>query len=44
MAYRLYDQHGKEVTHHDLQDKGPWCQTGASFEETFVSKYGAGLF
>jgi hypothetical protein len=43
MAYKLYDQHGNEVTHHNLQDKGPWCQTGATFEEAFVAKYGAGL-
>ena len=43
MSYHLYDTSGNEVTHHDLQDKGPWCQTGATFEETFVSKYGKSL-
>jgi len=43
MAYRLFDKGGSEVTHHNLQDKGPWCVTGATFEETFISKYGPAL-
>ncbi len=43
MPYHLFDRNGNEVTHHNLQDKGPWCQTGITFEEAFVSKYGADL-
>jgi len=43
MAYKLFDAAGQEITFHDLQDKGPWCQTGVSIENTFVSKFGAKL-
>ena len=43
MAYQLFDAAGKEIKFHDLQDKGPWCQTGASIEQVFVSRYGATL-
>lgn len=40
MAYKLLDVNGNDVTHHDLQDKGVWCVSGASQEEGFVQKYG----
>jgi len=40
MAYKLYDVNGTEIRLHDLQDKGPWCQIGASHEELFVERYG----
>lgn len=40
MAYTLYDRHGKEVRHHDLQDKGPWCQHGVSKEGAFANRFG----
>ena len=40
MAYFTYDIHGNTISNHDLQDKGVWCETGASKEETFVKKYG----
>lgn len=40
MAYRLIGIDGQEINQHDLQDKGVWCQTGASQEEVFVTKYG----
>lgn len=43
MAYRTFDINGKEITQHDLQDKGPWCLAGASFEEVFIKKFGEGL-
>lgn len=43
MSYRLYDCGGKEITQHDLQDKGDWCQTELSIEQAFVSKFGAQL-
>jgi len=43
MAYRLLDVAGNDITHHDLQDKGPWCQHGASKEEVFVLTYGKKL-
>ena len=43
MAYKLLDVNGKDVTHHDLQDKGVWCVSGASQEEGFVQKYGKDL-
>ncbi|MCL2683007.1 MAG: hypothetical protein FWE63_05950 [Bacteroidales bacterium] len=40
MAYKLFDKNGSDRTHHDLQDKGPWCSHGVSKEETFVNRYG----
>ena len=43
MPYQLFDKDGKQVTHHDLQDKGVWCRTGASKEEVFVDLYGQQL-
>ncbi len=43
MAYKLFDPLGKELTYHDLQDKGLWCIAGASKEETFVRLYGERL-
>ncbi|HEX8331406.1 MAG TPA: hypothetical protein VF622_02220 [Segetibacter sp.] len=43
MSYKLLDEHNQEVKHHDLQDKSPWCRTGASFEEVFVAQYGEQL-
>ena len=43
MPYKLYDINQRQVTHHDLQDKGMWCQSGATKEEVFVKKYGAQL-
>lgn len=38
--YKLLDEKNQEVKQHDLQDKAPWCKTGATFEEVFVEKYG----
>jgi hypothetical protein len=43
MAYRTFKADGGEVSQHDLQDKGPWCLTGASYEQTFINKYGSDL-
>jgi hypothetical protein len=43
MAYKLLDENGKEVNHHDLQDKSPWCKEGESIEENFISLYGQKL-
>ncbi len=40
MAYKLYDAAGAEISWHDLQDKGPWCEIGASHKEVFIKKYG----
>ena len=39
MAYKTFNKENQEINLHDLQDKGPWCVVGASFEETFVLKY-----
>ena len=41
--YRLYDIHNQIITHHDLQDKGVWCRTGARKEDVFVELYGKQL-
>ncbi|MFS3036987.1 hypothetical protein AAH043_03085 [Bacteroides nordii] len=38
--YKTFYADGNLVSNHDLQDKGFWCQTGASKEETFVDMYG----
>ena len=43
MTYSLYDKDNNEVVFGDLQDKGPWCERGASYEEVFVQKYGERL-
>lgn len=43
MSYKLYDVNGTEIIFHDLQDKGPWCQIGASHEEVFIERYGKQL-
>ena len=43
MAYQLFDKNGEQVILHDLQDKSPWCVTGASYEQVFISKYGGHL-
>ena len=43
MPYQLYDQHNQIIQHHDLQDKGVWCRSGASKEEVFVDLYGKQL-
>lgn len=43
MAYKLYDRDGNEVVFGDLQDKGPWCERGAGYEEVFVRRYGGRL-
>jgi hypothetical protein len=43
MAYKLIDKNGFTVTHQDLQDKGPWCGKGASFEDVFIQNYGPQL-
>lgn len=43
MGYKLFNRTGEEVNLHDLQDKGPWCATGVSYEETFITKYGEQL-
>ncbi|QIL40615.1 hypothetical protein G7074_15875 [Pedobacter sp. HDW13] len=39
MAYKTFDIRGNEIVQHDLQDKGDWCEKGASFEEVFVRRY-----
>ncbi|WP_181306735.1 hypothetical protein [Rufibacter sp. XAAS-G3-1] len=43
MAYTLYDINNKAITHHDLQDKGVWCQFGVKKEEAFVQLFGTQL-
>ncbi|MDO5968278.1 hypothetical protein Q4Q35_00520 [Flavivirga aquimarina] len=43
MAYKLFDINGNVIEQHDLQDKGVWCQTGASKEKVFVDKFGKSL-
>ncbi|MFW6224636.1 MAG: hypothetical protein ACOC4B_00035 [Bacteroidota bacterium] len=43
MGYKLFDQNGENITHHDLQDKGIWCKSGASKEEVFVETFGERL-
>lgn len=40
MIYKLYGVDGKEILHHDLQDKGIWCKDGISKENVFVELYG----
>lgn len=39
MAYKTYTADGVEINLHDLQDKAPWCETGASYEQVFIKKY-----
>lgn len=39
MLYKTYNIEGDEITPLDLQNKGAWCETGASYEQVFVSKY-----
>ena len=41
--YELFDNEGKKVEHHDLQDKSHWCKDGEEIEEVFVRLYGAQL-
>lgn len=43
MAYKLFSPNGVEIKLPDLQDKGPWCKTGATFEDVFIAKYGSSL-
>lgn len=43
MGYKQFGIDGQEISHHDLQDKGVWCEDGASKEEVFVEKYGGQL-
>lgn len=43
MGYKTFNAAGGEITQRDLQDKGPWCLTGATYEQVFVGKYGAEL-
>lgn len=43
MGYKMYDRDGKEVFHHDLQDKSHWCRDGEKLEEAFVRLYGEQL-
>jgi hypothetical protein len=40
MAYCLFDKNNKKIVFHDLQDKVPRCEHGASHEEVFIKKYG----
>ncbi len=40
MTYYLYTPDGQEISHHNLQDKGFWCENGKSQEEAFVEKFG----
>lgn len=41
--YKQFGIDGKEILQHDLQDKGVWCESGASKEEVFVNKFGSQL-
>lgn len=41
--YKLYGIEGNEILQHDLQDKGRWCESGATEEQLFVKKYGSEL-
>jgi hypothetical protein len=43
MTYALYDKDGGKVEFGDLQDKSPWCEKGAGYEEVFVQRYGERL-
>jgi len=43
MGYSLYDINGQEVTPADLQNKGAWCDHGASKEVIFVQRFGTRL-
>jgi len=43
MGYELYDKNGELISHHDLQDKGPWCKHGSGKEEVFVELNGEKL-
>jgi hypothetical protein len=38
-SYRLIDANNQEINLHNLQDKGPWCQAGATFEQVFIATY-----
>lgn len=40
VGYKLFDFNGKEVSHHDLQDKAKWCVDGEAIENAFVRIYG----
>lgn len=42
-AYQTFNAQGEVVKLHDLQDKGPWCATGATYEQVFLLKYGIEL-
>lgn len=41
--YKLFGIDGNEILQHDLQDKGVWCESGATKEEVFVNKFGSQL-
>jgi hypothetical protein len=43
MAYKLFDRNGNIVKPRDLQDKGPWCVMGESFEKAFIKEHGKKL-
>lgn len=43
MAYSLIDKDGNDVTHHDLQDKGAWCEIGVAKEAAFINRFGGKL-
>lgn len=40
MVYHCYTPEGSEVSLHDLQDKGPWCEHGFSKEQVFIRQFG----
>ncbi|SHK69075.1 hypothetical protein [Epilithonimonas mollis] len=43
IMYELFDNEGKKIEHHDLQDKSHWCKDGEKIEEAFVRLYGEQL-
>jgi hypothetical protein len=43
LAAKLFDASGKEITHHNLQDKSHWCTDGESMEQSFVRRIGFSL-
>lgn len=43
MSYKQFGIDEKEISRNDLQNKGVWCEDGASQEKVFVKKYGEQL-
>ncbi len=40
MSYKIFDVDGHEITHIDLQLKGPWYSKGEESEKVFIKKFG----